>query len=43
MLSGELPHDIKRFHEQYGEVVRVGPNELSFTRPAAWKDIYTGI
>ena len=41
MLSGELPHDIKKLHEHYGEVVRVGPDELSFTNPTAWKDIYT--
>ena len=41
MLSGELPHDIKKLHELYGEVVRVGPDELSFTNPTAWKDIYT--
>lgn len=27
-------------HEQYGEVVRVGPNKLSFINPQAWKDIY---
>ena len=41
MLSGQLPHNIKKLHERYGEVVRVGPDELSFTNPAAWKDIYT--
>jgi len=28
-------------HERYGQVVRVAPDELSFTDPAAWKDIYT--
>lgn len=27
-------------HEKYGEVVRIGPNELSFVHPDAWKDIY---
>ncbi|KIW47650.1 uncharacterized protein PV06_00324 [Exophiala oligosperma] len=33
-------HAIREAHEQYGTVVRVGPNELSFSSPAALKDIY---
>ena len=41
MISGDLPHDIKSIHEHYGAIVRVGPDELSFTDPTAWKDIYT--
>lgn len=41
MISGQLPHQVKSIHEQYGEVVRVGPNELSFTNPAARRDIHT--
>jgi hypothetical protein len=34
---------IRRFadmHEQYGDVVRVGPDELSFATGDAWRDIY---
>lgn len=27
-------------HEKYGEVVRVAPDELSYTTPNAWRDIY---
>lgn len=27
-------------HDQYGSIVRLAPNELSFTDSAAWKDIY---
>ncbi|KAI7410308.1 hypothetical protein KC332_g6482, partial [Hortaea werneckii] len=27
-------------HEQYGDVVRVGPNDLHFSAPAAYHDIY---
>lgn len=30
----------QRAHEQYGPVVRVGPNHLSFTDPRAWRAIY---
>lgn len=31
---------ISRLHEEYGAVVRVGPDELSFLHPDAWRDIY---
>jgi hypothetical protein len=27
-------------HEKYGDVVRIGPNVLSFSQPQAMKDIY---
>ena len=40
MVSGDLPHRIKAFHEKYGPVVRIAPDEVSFTDPSAWKDIY---
>lgn len=39
-VSGVLPHKVKILHEKYGQVVRVAPDELSFTDPAAWRDIY---
>lgn len=39
-MRGELEASIKAFHEQYGAVVRYSPGELSFTAPAAWRDIY---
>ncbi|KAK2017445.1 cytochrome P450 [Colletotrichum eremochloae] len=28
-------------HRKYGHIVRIGPNELSYTHPDAWHDIYT--
>lgn len=31
---------VQTLHQQYGEVVRIGPNELSFITDSAWKDIY---
>lgn len=34
----ELTHI--KLHEQLGDVVRLGPNTLSFSNPAALKDIY---
>lgn len=39
-MQGRLPHDIKKLHEQYGDIVRLAPDELSFIDPAAWGDIY---
>lgn len=36
-----FPYIVQELHAQYGEVVRVAPNELSFTNPAAWDDIYS--
>lgn len=31
---------LAKLHRKYGHVVRVSPNELSWTDPEAWKDIY---
>jgi hypothetical protein len=30
----------QKLHAKYGEVVRIKPNQLSFIREDAWKDIY---
>lgn len=40
MRSGDLVHRIQYFHEIYGSVVRLAPNEVSFTDPQACRDIY---
>lgn len=39
-MQGRLPHDIKTIHEEYGDIVRLAPDELSFINSAAWRDIY---
>ncbi|RKK73164.1 hypothetical protein BFJ71_g17440 [Fusarium oxysporum] len=39
-LRGDLLFETQRLHEQYGPVVRIRPNELSFIDPEAWRDIY---
>lgn len=39
-LSGQLPQEIKAMHQQYGDVVRIAPDELSFIDGDAWKAIY---
>ncbi|RAH50530.1 cytochrome P450 [Aspergillus brunneoviolaceus CBS 621.78] len=39
-IGGRFPQTIKQLHERYGKVVRIAPNELSFTDREAWKAIY---
>ena len=38
--SGKLAHRLRELHGQYGDVIRVAPNELSYIRPDAVRDIY---
>ncbi|KAL2007703.1 hypothetical protein VTN00DRAFT_7685 [Thermoascus crustaceus] len=38
--TGVLQFQIKRLHDQYGSVVRIGPDKLTYRAPQAWKDIY---
>ncbi|KAF8461531.1 putative cytochrome P450, partial [Kalaharituber pfeilii] len=40
-LSGKQAEYYKEVHRKYGSVVRVAQNDLSFTSPAAWKDIHS--
>lgn len=39
-IRGRFDIDMRRFHKQYGTVVRFGRAEVSFITPEAWKDIY---
>lgn len=39
-IRGLLDICMRDFHQQYGEIVRFGPNEVSFITAQAWKDIY---
>ncbi|ELR05414.1 hypothetical protein VC83_03574 [Pseudogymnoascus destructans] len=39
-LTGQLPYRCHQLHTTYGDVVRIAPDELSFTNADAWKDIY---
>ncbi|KAJ0136936.1 Uncharacterized protein HZ326_20054 [Fusarium oxysporum f. sp. albedinis] len=39
LARGKLAYAVADLHEQYGHVVRIAPNEISFTEPDAWKDI----
>lgn len=38
--KGDLHRYLRRLHNEYGEVVRIAPDELSFVNPNAWRDIY---
>lgn len=40
MLSGNHVHDVRSFHEKYGDAVRLAPNEVSFAAPEAWHEIF---
>lgn len=40
LVKGIAPQETAKLHEQYGDVVRIAPNELSFVNPITWKDIY---
>lgn len=37
--SGFSHRRVLELHQQYGDVVRVAPNELAFSNPDAWKEI----
>ncbi|KAJ3550039.1 hypothetical protein NM208_g207 [Fusarium decemcellulare] len=39
VVAGTLPFDMLDLHNQYGDVVRVAPNELAFFDEKTWKDI----
>ena len=41
MLRGYSHLDVTALHEEYGAAVRIGPNELAFNTPQAFRDIYT--
>jgi hypothetical protein len=40
LVSGQRHTYAKKWHDRYGEVVRLKPNELSFIGETGWRDIY---
>lgn len=40
MWTGYHHRAVHELHTQYGPVVRIAPNNLSYINPQAWKDIY---
>jgi cytochrome P450 len=41
MLRGHNIRDVGALHRKYGDIVRIGPNELSFAKTQAWTDIFS--
>ncbi|KAJ5540699.1 cytochrome P450 monooxygenase, partial [Penicillium frequentans] len=39
LLRGTMPYDVLCLHVKYGDVVRIGPDELAFSSATAWRDI----
>ncbi|KAL1963324.1 hypothetical protein VTN77DRAFT_8445 [Rasamsonia byssochlamydoides] len=40
VAKSSFVHTLERLHAQYGDIVRVGPNELHFAYPAAYLEIF---
>ncbi|PLB53530.1 cytochrome P450 [Aspergillus steynii IBT 23096] len=40
VVGGRLAQVLETLHNEYGEVVRIAPDELAFTNGEAWKPIY---
>lgn len=41
LSKGRLVYHVKDIHTHHGPVVRIAPNELAFTDPQAWRDIFS--
>lgn len=40
LVSGSLVTDVCKIHEQYGDIVRIAPDEVSFARKEAWLEVF---
>jgi hypothetical protein len=40
VATGRMPDELVKFHERFGPIVRIGPNDLSFNSADAISDIY---
>ncbi|KAL1989438.1 hypothetical protein VTN49DRAFT_7249 [Thermomyces lanuginosus] len=40
VAKSSFVHTLERLHAQYGDIVRVGPNELHFRPPATYHELY---
>ncbi|KAI4121446.1 MAG: hypothetical protein LQ338_006353 [Usnochroma carphineum] len=41
LLTGQLIRRQREWHEEYGDIIRLAPDEVSFANKEAWDDIYT--
>ncbi|KAL4747482.1 hypothetical protein BDW72DRAFT_209612 [Aspergillus terricola var. indicus] len=40
LIRGSIIHDFQKLHEQYGPIIRIAPNEVTFAHPEAYTDIF---
>jgi hypothetical protein len=40
LLTGKLTRREREFHDKYGDIIRLAPDEVSFANEQAWNDIY---
>jgi len=40
MMIGDLAQQVTQLHIEYGHVVRIAPDELSYTSSKCWNDVY---
>jgi hypothetical protein len=40
MYNGQMEYTVRRLHDRYGAIVRIGPNDLVISSPDAVKAIY---
>ncbi|KAK4187692.1 cytochrome P450 monooxygenase [Podospora australis] len=38
-MNGRMGYVLRDLHEEFGDVIRVAPNRVSFTHPDAWRDV----
>ncbi|KAL3458177.1 cytochrome P450 [Aspergillus heterothallicus] len=43
LLRGTMHHDLMAYHQTYGPVVRIKPDELSYANAQAWRDIHAHV
>ena len=41
LTKGTIVHDIEKPHRKYGPILRIAPNEITFSKAEAWTDIFT--
>lgn len=40
LITGRLPQKMMKWHEEYGDTIRIAPNDLSYIQGQAWFDIH---
>ncbi|KAL1987414.1 hypothetical protein VTN96DRAFT_3796 [Rasamsonia emersonii] len=40
LLKGTIVHDIEKVHRRYGPILRIAPDEVTFSKAEAWADIF---